>query len=162
RGRNNLRFAPDARQPNALDKIMSAATLYECVDTISDPASWAFAKWEPPVAAAYRPASRTAARNLRAVPCWWRTSFVARDLPAAMRLDLAGLSKGQAFVNGKNLGRYFTATADGRAVGPQRSLYVPASWVKLDEDNEVLLFDEHGFAPHRARIVFGDGDGDEA
>ncbi|MHC4769868.1 MAG: hypothetical protein ACYTEI_14330, partial [Planctomycetota bacterium] len=61
-------------------------------------------------------------------------------------------------VNGQNLGRYFTATADGRATGPQQRLYVPESWVKLDEENELLLFDEHGFAPHRVRIVFSDAD----
>ncbi|MHC4612066.1 MAG: beta-galactosidase [Planctomycetota bacterium] len=158
RGKNNLRFAPDARQPRAVDKIMSATTLYECVDTVSSSASWAFAKWEPPVAAAYRPISRTAARAGRGVPCWWRTSFVVRDLPAAMQLDTAGLSKGHVFVNGQNLGRYFTATDDGRTTGPQQRLYVPGSWVKLDEENELLLFDEHGFAPHRARIVFSDAD----
>ncbi|MHC4208093.1 MAG: beta-galactosidase [Planctomycetota bacterium] len=158
RGKNNLRFAPDARQSGALGKIMTATTLYDCVDTISGPASWAFAKWEPPVAAGYRPVSRTAARAVRGVPCWWRTSFVVRDLPAAMRLDMTGLSKGQVFVNGQNLGRYFTATADGRAVGPQPSLYVPESWVKPDEENELLLFDEHGFAPHSARIIFSDAE----
>jgi beta-galactosidase len=159
RGRNNLRFAPDARQAGALESIMSATTLYECVDTISGSGSWAFAKWEPAASAAYRPVTRNAAKNMRSVPCWWRTSFVVRDLPQAMRLDLGGLSKGQAFVNGQNLGRYFTAAADGRAVGPQRSLYVPESWVRLDEDNELVLFDEHGSAPHRARIVFGETGG---
>ena len=83
---------------------------------------------------------------------------MVRDLPAAMRLDMTGLSKGQVFVNGQNLGRYFTATADGRAVGPRPPLYVPESWVKLDEENELLLFDEHGFAPHGARIIFSDAD----
>jgi hypothetical protein len=155
RGRNNLRFAPDARQSGAAESIMNATTLYECVDSISGNGSWAFAKWEPPPSAAYRPVTRNAARGMRLVPCWWRTSFVARDTDEVMRLELNGLSKGQAFVNGQNLGRYFTAAADGRAVGPQRSLYVPGSWVKPGEDNEVLLFDEHGFAPHRARIVFG-------
>lgn len=157
RGRNVLRFAPDPRQDDANDQIIKATTLYECVETISRPASWAFAKWETPVAAAYGPVSRTAARSLRRTPCWWRASFTGRDTDTPMRLDLGGLSKGQAFVNGNNLGRYFTATADGRAVGPQRSLYLPPSWVKPDETNEVLLFDEHGFAPYRARIVFGDG-----
>jgi hypothetical protein len=158
RGKNNLRFAPDARQSGAAEQIVKATVIYECVDTISGGASWAFAKWEPPVAAAYRPVSRTAARSLRGAPCWWRTSFVVHGLPAAVRLAMTGLSKGQAFVNGQNVGRYFTAAADGRAVGPQRRLYVPESWVKLDEENELLLFDEHGFAPHRARIVFSDAD----
>ncbi len=71
-----------------------------------------------------------------------------------MWLDTAGLSKGQAFINGRNLGRYFTATSTGRAVGPQRWLSVPASWVEVGEPNEVVLFDEHGFAPHRTRIVW--------
>ena len=80
---------------------------------------------------------------------------MVNDAPLPLRLDTTGLSKGQAFINGQNIGRYFTATADGHAVGPQRFLYVPRSWVKIDEHNELLLFDEHGFAPHRARLVFG-------
>ena len=62
-------------------------------------------------------------------------------------VDTTGLSKGHIFINGQNLGRYFTATADGRAVGPQNRLYVPRSWIKPDEHNELLIFDEHGFAP---------------
>ncbi len=156
RGKNEIRFAPDLRQHNAADEVSRALTIYECVDSISGAASWAFAKWEPPPAAAYGPVSRTAAtRTLRGAPCWWRTSFVVNDAPLPLRLDTAGLSKGQAFINGHNVGRYFTATADGRPVGPQRYLYVPRSWVKIGEHNELLVFDEHGFGPYRARLVFG-------
>ena len=72
----------------------------------------------------------------------------------AVWFDTFGLSKGQVFVNGNNLGRYFTATADGKAVGPQRWLYVPGSWLEPGNENEILIFDEHGFAPHRTRLVF--------
>ncbi len=154
RGRNELRFAPDLRQDNAVEAVSRATTLYECVETISAGASWAFAKWEPPPAAAYQPISRTAARSLRGTPCWWRSSFVVQDVPVPVRVDTTGLSKGSAFLNGHNLGRYFTATTDGRPVGPQKWLYVPRSWVKPGEHNELLIFDEHGFAPHRVRIVF--------
>ena len=75
-----------------------------------------------------------------------------------MRFDTTGLSKGHVFVNGHNLGRYFTATAEGRPVGPQRQLYLPDSYIKADEPNELLVFDEHGFAPHRTEIVFTEGD----
>ncbi len=153
RGRNELRFAPDLRQEKAAEQVAKVATLYECVDTISAGASWAFAKWEPPAAAAYKPTSRNAARTLRGTPCWWRSSFVVDDLAAPLRIDTAGLSKGHVFVNGQNLGRYFTATGDGRVVGPQTSLYVPRSWVKPGEHNELLIFDEHGFAPHRTHLV---------
>ncbi len=70
-----------------------------------------------------------------------------------MRVQTTGLSKGQVYVNGHNLGRYFTATADGRAVGPQQHLYVPASWVNAARDNEIVVFDEHGFSPYRIRIL---------
>jgi beta-galactosidase len=73
-----------------------------------------------------------------------------------MWFDTAGLSKGQVFVNGHNLGRYFTATAEGKPVGPQRRLYLPDSWLKPQEPNELLVFDEHGNAPHRTQIVFAD------
>ena len=153
RGRNELRFAPDLRQENAAAQVAKATTIYECVDTISAGASWAFAKWEPPAAAAYQPVSRTAARSLRGTPCWWRSSFIVDDLPAPIRVATDGLSKGQVFVNGQNLGRYFTATSDGHAVGPQKSFYIPRSWLKPGELNELLIFDEHGFSPHRVSIA---------
>jgi len=155
RGRNELRFAPDLRQDKAAAEVAKVTTIYECVDTISAGASWAFAKWEPPAAAAYQPVSRSAVRALRGTPCWWRTSFVVDDLPVPVRVTTDGLSKGQVFVNGQNLGRYFTATGDGHAVGPQKSLYVPRSWLKPGEHNELLIFDEHGFAPHRIGIAPG-------
>ena len=152
RGKNVLRFAPDPRQPTAVDRIAKTVTLYECIDVPSDGASWAFAKWEPPPTTSYEAVSRTASRELKGTPCWWRTTFVAADPVSSLWMDTTGLSKGQAFVNRYNLGRYFTATADGRAVGPQRRLYVPASCVKPEQENELLLFDEHGFAPHRTRL----------
>ncbi len=157
RGRNVIRFAPDSRQTGAVESAMKATKLYECVETLTAGASWAFAKWEPPVAASYRPVSQTAARDLRRVPCWWRAPFVVKDASAPMWIDVSTLSKGQVFVNGNDAGRYFSATVDGRAVGPQRRLYLPAPWLKIDEENELLLFDEHGFAPHRCRIVFSEG-----
>ena len=152
RGRNVIRFAPDLRQDKACEQVGRVTSLFECVDTISAGAAWAFAKWEPPVAAAYQPISRTAARTIRGTPCWWRSSFVVQEPCDPVRIDTAGLSKGHIFLNGQNLGRYFTATADGRAVGPQTRLYVPPSWVKPGEHNELLIFDEHGFAPHRVAI----------
>ena len=153
RGRNELRFAPDLRQPGAVAEAIKATTLYECAETPTAGADWAFGKWEPPAASAYRPIAKTQARSLRGVPCWWRASFALTREVAALRLRTTGLSKGQAFVNGNNLGRYFTATADGRAVGPQESLFVPAEWVRTDEPNEIVLFDEHGFAPHKVRLA---------
>jgi beta-galactosidase len=152
RGRNELRFAPDTRQNVALAQVIKATTLSECTETPSASAAWAFAKWEPPTASVYKEVARTAARSLRGVPCWWRGTFEVADEVGALMLRTAGLSKGQAFVNGNNVGRYFTATADGRAVGPQDALHVPGAWINADEPNEIVLFDEHGFAPDRVRL----------
>ena len=146
RGKNVLRFAPDLRQDDAVGDVVKHAMLYECVDTLSGAATWAFAKWEPPPAAAFSVPGRTPARGLRGRPCWWRGVFET-TAGSPLHLDTAGLSKGQAYLNGHNLGRYFTARADGRAVGPQTRLYLPAAWLHADAPNELLLFDEHGFHP---------------
>ncbi|MBT8484565.1 MAG: hypothetical protein KJO43_03235, partial [Phycisphaerae bacterium] len=67
--------------------------------------------------------------------------------------DTAGLSKGQIFVNGHNVGRYFTTTATGRAAGPQTRLFLPADWLRADKPNELVVFDEHGFSPHKTKVV---------
>ncbi|MBB6251164.1 glycoside hydrolase family 35 protein [Nitrospirillum iridis] len=50
-------------------------------------------------------------------------------------LDMRGWGKGYAWVNGHNLGRHWS-------VGPQRSLFVPESFLKIGT-NEVVVFDLH-------------------
>lgn len=164
RGKNTLRFAPDARQNGAIEQISRGLSLYEAVDTITEGATWSFAKWEPPIATAFEQITRNAMKNLRGTPCWWRSSFETprgTNVPP-LWFDSTGLSKGQAFVNGQNLGRYFTATDTGKGVGPQTRLHIPAQWLMSEGRNELLVFDEHGFDPHKARLVLNvAGDLDE-
>jgi beta-galactosidase len=76
------------------------------------------------------------------------------DDDAPLWLDTKGLSKGQVFVNDQNAGRFFTATGDGKAVGPQTRLYLPGPWLKTGT-NELVIFDEHGFDPSRVRLEHG-------
>jgi len=57
------------------------------------------------------------------------------DTPADTFIDMTGYSKGAAWVNGHNLGRFWD-------VGPQTRLYCPAPWLKAGE-NEVIVFDLH-------------------
>src|SRR5262249_35396786 len=143
RGNNVLRFAPDLRRDDAADELAKSTELYECVETLTESASWAFAKWEPPGVAAFSPVQKTEFREFKGLPCWWRAMFELSSADAALPvwLSAAGLSKGQAYINGNNLGRYFAATADGRAAGPQLHLYVPSPWLHTREPNELLLFD---------------------
>jgi beta-galactosidase len=48
-------------------------------------------------------------------------------------LDLRGWGKGVVWVNGHNLGRFWS-------IGPQRTLYVPGPWLRRGA-NEVIVLD---------------------
>ena len=68
-------------------------------------------------------------------PAFYRATFRV-DQPLDTFLALPGWTKGVAWVNGFNLGRYWKA-------GPQRTLYVPAPVLKQGE-NELVIFELHG------------------
>ncbi len=67
-------------------------------------------------------------------PAFYRGTF-AVNTPGFTFLDLRGWGKGYVFVNGHNLGRYWS-------VGPQRAMFVPGPWLKGGE-NEVVVLDLH-------------------
>lgn len=150
RGKNVLRFAPDPGNRDRLKDLAKAITLHEVASVLTADATWSFAKWEPP--ARYKPADLDS-RVRRGVPVWWKATFETPDPSLPLWLDVSGLSKGVAFVNGRPLGRYFTQTRTGANVGPQGRLYVPAARLNADGNNELVLFDEHGFVPTRVRLA---------
>jgi hypothetical protein len=112
---------------------------------------WAFAKWEPPPNDAFEPAAKPASRAGSGAR-WWKCAFAPDEGGGPLRLDLSGMTKGQVYVNGVHIGRYFVATADGKAVPPQQEYYVPRSYADRPAC-ELMLFDEHGAAPSRVRFV---------
>ncbi len=65
-------------------------------------------------------------------PKFFRGSFTLQKLGDTF-LDLSKWTKGIVWVNGHNLGRYWS-------IGPQRRLYVPGPWLKKGK-NEVVIFD---------------------
>jgi len=68
--------------------------------------------------------------------CLLRGTLVI-DKPADTFVDLRGFTKGEVFVNGRALGRFWK-------IGPQQTLYLPAPWLHIGK-NEVVVFDlEHG------------------
>lgn len=71
------------------------------------------------------------AANEAAAPGFWRGN-VNLDKPVDTFLDTRGWGKGQVWINGHHLGRFWH-------IGPQQTLYVPASWLKAG-GNEVLVF----------------------
>jgi len=67
--------------------------------------------------------------------CFYRATFNI-EKPADTFLDTSAYTKGQVWLNGRALGRVWN-------IGPQKTLYVPASWLKQGE-NEVVVLDLEG------------------
>lgn len=148
-GRNELRLAfyEPVDDP---DKIAKSVTLYQAEQNITNRGQWAFAKWTQPSDSDFEklPAKTPAG------PAWYRTQFNAKDLSVPLWLEPRGMSKGQIYINGHNARRYFVATHDGKPVPPQKHYYLPEAWLKTDEPNELVLFDEHGNAPTKCKLVY--------
>ncbi len=68
-------------------------------------------------------------------PCFYRASFTVTT-PRDTFLDTSALNKGEVWLNGHALGRFWN-------VGPEKTLYVPAPWLKAGR-NEVVVFDLEG------------------
>ncbi len=67
--------------------------------------------------------------------------------PADSWLDMSAWSKGMVWVNGRNLGRFWS-------IGPQQTLFVPGCWLRPG-DNEITVLDF--FGPRSgASLVFTD------
>ena len=67
--------------------------------------------------------------------CFYQASFELEDL-ADTFVDTRELGKGEVWINGRPLGRFWN-------IGPERTLYVPAPWLKKGR-NELVVFDLDG------------------
>uniref|UniRef100_A0AAQ4PZI2 Beta-galactosidase n=1 Tax=Gasterosteus aculeatus aculeatus TaxID=481459 RepID=A0AAQ4PZI2_GASAC len=67
-------------------------------------------------------------------PAFFQGKLHVSGSPKDTFIKLPGWSKGVVFVNGKNLGRYWS-------IGPQQTLYVPGPWLHRG-DNQVVVFEE--------------------
>ncbi|HZW08179.1 MAG TPA: beta-galactosidase [Phycisphaerales bacterium] len=149
---NTVQLAVLGADPaQAVKDLAEAVEMLECMENVTQNGQWSFAKWERPPESAYH-ALRGHSHGKG--PEWFRATFNGASVSAPLYLATTGLSKGQLYVNGRHIGRYFTATADGHAVGPQNELLIPPAALKADGVNEVVLFDEHGHLPSRAKLVY--------
>lgn len=140
-----------------VDGAASMLEFYSVDNNISAKAEWAFAKFDVPTAAAFK-----AGNKHEEGPVWWKTSFQAPHTSVPMFIEMDGLTKGQLYLNGRHIGRYFIATKAGKDVSTQTRYWLPACWLKKDNDpkhpamNELMIFDEHGAKPTKVKIVFDD------
>jgi hypothetical protein len=96
---------------------------------------WSFRAWA-------EPAGRQATEP--GMPATWQTRFPRPQIPGPLFFEARGLSKGQAFLNGRAAGRYWH-------IGPQKALYLPEPW--FEDQNLLMVFDEEGRQPSGARLV---------
>jgi beta-galactosidase len=67
--------------------------------------------------------------------CFYRATFQVVE-PVDTFIDTRSLAKGQVFINGQPLGRFWK-------IGPQQALYLPAPWLRKGE-NEIVIFELEG------------------
>lgn len=123
--------------------------VFEVTHTLSDQAEVSFAKWEPPTTGMF-----VGFPKKHDGPCWWKCNF-ASDRSGPLYLELPGMTKGQIYVNGRHLCRYWVATPDGAPVLPQSRYFVPSAWLHAPggAPNDVMLFDEHGASPLKCKLT---------
>ncbi|CAH1790221.1 unnamed protein product [Owenia fusiformis] len=73
--------------------------------------------------------------NVLKSPRLFKATLDISSTPQDTYIDMQGWDKGNVFVNGFNLGRYWE-------IGPQQTLYIPAPLLK-EGQNEVLVFELH-------------------
>jgi hypothetical protein len=148
KGNNELQIAMVGSTAAAAEAVGKAVRFFDCIDSPTIKGEWAFAKWEPPAATGYHKLGRSASG-----PAWWRCAFNAGEGDSPLLLDLAGLTKGQIYVNGRHIGRYWVGTADGKKVPPQTRYVIPRSFLAADGADELVIFDEHGHHPGKCKML---------
>ncbi|CAL0313126.1 unnamed protein product [Lupinus luteus] len=102
---------------------------------------------------------------------WHKTYFDAPEGDEPLALDMEGMGKGQIWINGQSIGRYWTAFANGNCNGcnyaggfrppkcqfgcgqpTQRWYHVPRSWLKPTQ-NLLVIFEELEGNPSRISLV---------
>ncbi|CAI0461499.1 unnamed protein product [Linum tenue] len=102
---------------------------------------------------------------------WHKAYFNSPDGDEPLALDMEGMGKGQIWINGQSIGRYWTAYANGQCNGcsyagsfrppkcqlgcgkpTQRWYHVPRSWLKPTQ-NLLVVFEELGGDPSRISLV---------
>jgi beta-galactosidase len=76
--------------------------------------------------------------------CFYKAEFDVADV-ADTFVETNGFGKGEVWINGEPLGRFWS-------VGPQRTLYLPAPWLKKGR-NEIVVFDTSGAPGRMVRFV---------
>ena len=134
-GRNTIRLL--LFRENVAVKDLSVFKFHQLTESVTQDARWSFRPWTLP-----EPGGRVVGKDL---PAWYTTTFKYMPDSRPLFVHIVGAKKGQLFLNGRNLGRFWT-------IGPQQYYYMPECW--LSERNELSLFDEGGGNPSGSQLAF--------
>ncbi len=135
RGTNRLRMLTWGEvTPKSL---AAAINLYRLEEDLTEGAKWRFRPWSKPEAGPII--------GVQGLPVWYHSTFKAPASDLPLFLTILQSKKGQIYLNGHNLGRFWS-------VGPQSSYYLPECW--LEELNELVIFEEYGRPPTGSRLEF--------
>ncbi|TDH69273.1 hypothetical protein CCR75_002881 [Bremia lactucae] len=102
--------------------------------------------------------TRAGVASGRQMMCWFATSFsypapqvLGNGLQSSILLDFIGLTRGRAYVNGYDLGRYWLINDQGDFV--QRYYHLPRDWLFQNQKNLLVVFDELGGSVASVRLV---------
>jgi Glycosyl hydrolases family 35 len=152
KGMNEVQVTMVGSTAHASKSLEHAVKFYELTESPTIKGDWAFAKWEPPASEAFH---KMSARSTKG-PTWFRSSFNAGETElqhVPLVLEMTGLTKGQIYVNGRHVSRYFTATGSGKKVPPQTRYVIPRAYLAADGADELVIFDEHGHSPSKCRLL---------
>jgi hypothetical protein len=98
------------------------------------------------------------AQSGRELMSWYRTAFryspettASGKQESSILLDCIGLTRGRAYLNGYDLGRYWLINDEGEFV--QRYYHVPKDWLATDHENLLVVFDELGGSVASVQLV---------
>lgn len=155
RGNNVIQITMNTSTEQHAAELTQAVSFAEGVDNLTAKAEWAFASWDLPSPSSFASPSQKDRRDHG--PVWWRGSFFADDSDEPVWFEATGLTKGQIYLNGRHVGRYFVATPDGKSVPPQLRYLLPRPWLDTTGANDLMIFDEHGGNATKTRLVVGAG-----
>jgi len=153
RGKNIIQIALLDDAADIAARATKGVAFHDCGACVTEGVEWAFAVWERPGDAAFQKAAKAGAAKHAGAPCWWRTTFGVKRTDSPLFFEAAGLSKGQIFLNGHNVGRYFVNAGKAKVPGQDR-YYLPEPWLKTDGENELVIFDEHGADPSKTSVTY--------
>ena len=113
-------------------------------------AKWQFRSWmvpTPPAGASRHAVEIKPPTASHPRPAWYACTFKAPPANSPpLFLNVKGAEKGQIFLNGHDIGRYWT-------VGPQPCYYLPSAWL-IEGANHLQLFSETGRPPKGSLLEF--------